>query len=109
MNRIWIFPALLSLLLLAGCATAVMNGMATGDKDYPTQQEDARITREVRMAIYRDSLLGDERIFVSTAQGVVTLRGSVDNRMHIGRAMDIARGVEGVRGVNIELALKDTP
>lgn len=92
-----------------GCATAVMSGAATGNKDYPTATEDSRISREVRTAIYRDPLLGDERIFVVTRQSVVTLSGSVDNRMHISRALEIARSVEGVRGVNIELRLKGTP
>ena len=110
MKRIFILPMLTLLLAMSGCATAVMSGAANGDDaDYPTVSKDAEITREVRMRIYRDPLLSDERIQVFTAQGVVTLRGSVDNRMHINRAMDIARGIEGVRGVNIELRLNDTP
>lgn len=99
---------------MAGCATAVMNGTATGDDprreaSYPTAQQDARITREVRMKIYQDPLLGDERIQVATRAGVVTLSGSVDNRLHVSRAMEVARGVEGVRGINLELRLKGTP
>lgn len=109
MKRLSIIPVVLSLLLATGCATAVMNGTATGDKDYPAQREDSRITREVRMAIYRDSLLSDERIHVSTAEGIVTLHGSVDSRMHINRAVEIVRNVQGVHGVNIELVLKGTP
>ncbi|HEX7048353.1 MAG TPA: BON domain-containing protein [Gammaproteobacteria bacterium] len=108
MKHLSITSVLLSLLLVAGCATAVLNGTATGSKDYPAQQEDSRITREVRMAIYRDGLLSDERIHVSTAEGIVTLRGSVDNRMHTNRAVEITRSVQGVRGVNIELVLKDS-
>lgn len=109
MKQLFIIPVIVASLFLVGCATAVMSGTATGDRDYPTVTADSRITREVRHAIYRDPLLGDERIHVATAQGVVTLRGSVDNRLHVNRALEIARSVDGVRGVNIELKLKGTP
>lgn len=100
---------LLSLPLSSGCATAVMSGAADGDNDYPTATADARITREVRTAIYRDPLLNDEAIRVSVDQGVVTLHGSVDNRMHVSRALQLARNIDGVRGVNIELIVRGTP
>jgi len=106
MRRYLIVPFLLvGLLSAAGCATAVMSGMASGDKDYQDGQRDARITREVRTQLYRDALLGDERLQVSTAQGVVTLRGSVGTREEITRAMEIVNGVAGVQGVNIQLVV----
>lgn len=109
MKRLAIFPLLLVALSLNGCATAVMSGAATGNRDYSQAQEDSRITHTVRSAIYRDPMLGDERILVSTSRGIVTLRGSVDNRMHISRVLEITESVAGVRGVNVELQLKGTP
>lgn len=112
MSRVLVLAALvLSLVVSAGCATAVLNNTASGDAsaDYPTLQQDNRITRELRTKIYRDALLGDERIHVSTAQGVVTLSGTVSNRQHANRAMELARSIEGVRGINLELKLRGTP
>lgn len=102
--------AMLSMLLLAcGCATAVMSGAATGDREYDNVAEDSRITREVRMEIYRDRVLADDRIYVSTSQGIVTLRGSVDDPADIGQAVSLANRVKGVRGVNVELHVGRRP
>lgn len=110
MNRI-AFPVLLLAVLLAatGCATAAMTGTADGDRAYSTASEDARITRDVRTGLYRDTMIGGSRIQVSTSRGIVTLRGVVDNRLHVSRALEIAESVDGVRGVNIELRVKTTP
>ena len=109
MKRLVMVPLLLLVLVANGCATAVMSGAATGDGEYSQAADDSRITREVRSALYRDPMLGDERITVSTSRGIVILRGSVDNRMHISRALELVESVKGVRGVNVELLLKGTP
>ena len=103
MKHIPAFLLLLGVPLVTGCATAVMSGAANGDRAETVMAVDARLVRDIRTLIYRDSVLGDDRIRVSSRQGVVTLSGVVDDRLHIDRAMDLVRSVEGVRGVNIEL------
>lgn len=110
MNRTYLAAWLLILMFAAsGCAAAVLSGAATGSKDYPADNQDARITREARTAIYRDALLADEAISVSTSQGVVSLRGVVDNRAQLSRAVELVNAVTGVRGINLELEIKASP
>lgn len=109
MNRLLILPLVVVILVATGCASAMLTGTATGDREYPTAMDDSRITQEVRSLLYRDPWLADERIYVSTSQRVVTLRGSVENRANVSRALNIARSVEDVRGVNIELQARAHP
>ena len=109
MNRTVLLPLLIGLVLVSGCATAVLSGSASGDREYSATAEDSRITREVRTAIYRDPLLADDRIHVTTTRGVVTLTGSVVSAEHVARAANLANAVAGVRDVNIELQLQGTP
>src|SRR5690606_36923497 len=104
-----IFLAVLLVMALSGCAAAVLTGAATGDNAYPTTGEDARIARDVRTALYRDPVVGDERIAVAVAEGRVTLSGTVTNRLHIERAAQLAGEVAGVRGVDVELQVAVRP
>ena len=103
------FLLLLAVLALnAGCAAAVMSGAADGNNEWSERQDDSRITRDVRTVIYRDAMLGDARIGVSTRDGVVTLNGVVEESAHIGRARQLAESVAGVREVNIQLRVNGT-
>ncbi|HEX7029894.1 MAG TPA: BON domain-containing protein [Gammaproteobacteria bacterium] len=99
-------PLFAAVLLASGCATAVLSGAGADDV---ASADEARITRSVRTLIYRDALLADTRIQVSTRNGVVTLRGKVNSGEELGRALSIAESVAGVRAVNIELRVNDTP
>jgi osmotically-inducible protein OsmY len=101
---------LLVMLATAACATAVMNTAGTGDSRAGEESpaiRDARITREVRTKIYRDFMLDDRRIQVSTAGGIVTLTGTVENHREARRAEELAYSVEGVRGVDLKLILRN--
>lgn len=89
--------------LLSGCATAVMSGAGGGDREWSASQADARVTRDVRTAIYRDAVLEDARISVATQQGIVTLSGHVAETSHVDRARRLAAGIAGVKQVIIQL------
>ncbi|HEX6929915.1 MAG TPA: BON domain-containing protein [Gammaproteobacteria bacterium] len=104
-NASFIPLLLVAFLSVSGCATAVMSGAGAYDEQATS---DARITREVRTLIYREPLLADTRIQVSARDGVVTLKGRVNNAEEVSRALAIAERVAGVRAVNIELRVNDT-
>lgn len=102
---------LLASTLLSGCATAIVGGAAEGTygrEDGRSSQalaEDTRITGEVRKLVYRDGVLADAEIRISTRDGIVTLRGCVAHDGHIRRATSLAHSVEGVRGIDMQLTI----
>ncbi|MCF8129717.1 MAG: BON domain-containing protein, partial [Deltaproteobacteria bacterium] len=63
------------------------------------QLNDADITDAVEDQLYRDRAVASQKIDVVTANGVVTLKGSVDNLLARERAARIAGIVKGVRSV----------
>ncbi|HET8597076.1 MAG TPA: BON domain-containing protein [Castellaniella sp.] len=66
---------------------------------------DAMINANVINAISTVPGLRQSNIQVSTLQGVVTLRGSVDSQMTAQSAVQAARQVPGVRTVNYDLRI----
>jgi osmotically-inducible protein OsmY len=73
------------------------------------QIADHRITSAVETALLFDEAVSSHLIDVSTADGVVTLSGSVDNVLAEDRAVKIAGTVKGVRSVIDKLIVAALP
>src|SRR5829696_1684689 len=85
---------LLLILLLAGCGAAT----------YGTR-DDATIATRVKIALLNDPTVGPLRLDARTAQGVVTLSGTVKTQAEADTALAVARKVPGARGVTSELKI----
>jgi osmotically-inducible protein OsmY len=94
-------------------ATDAVDDAVRGAKPTASDQSndptDVRITREIRQAIVDDDSLSTNahNVKVITVDGVVTLRGPVDDAAEQARVVSAARGVEGVK--RIENQLEVTP
>lgn len=98
-------------LLLIGFATVAMAGCAStssGDEDDKavySVADDRKLENEIRQAIMQEAGLASDRIRVSVRQRVVTVSGSVSNRMHADRIERVLRQFEDrIRGYNIEVS-----
>jgi osmotically-inducible protein OsmY len=68
--------------------------------------DDLTTTTDVKIALLNDARVGGLRLDVKTAQGVVTLSGTVPSDADAQQAMAVARKVRGVRGVTSELKIQ---
>ena len=68
--------------------------------------DDSAITAKVKAAIVAEPELGALDIQVDTANGVVTLTGTIDTPQKLDRATQVAQGVDGVKTVDNKLSLK---
>ena len=87
---------------LASVIVLVIFGFAAGCG----KPNDSKITSDVQQRINADSGLRDKQISVTTASGVVTLAGNVDNVSQQGAAGSYATSVKGVKQVvnNLQIA-----
>jgi osmotically-inducible protein OsmY len=100
-------PAILALMLvvaLAGCASAVSSGygqggMSSDGRSYSEARADNAITAQVNTLLVRDPQIRAMDIEVSTRDRVVTLSGTVPSRELAYRAGRLAASVEGVNQV----------
>ena len=68
--------------------------------------DDSSITAEVKARISTAASLKDEKIKVSTTEGVVTLMGTVKTKQAKGAATKIVKAVKGVKSLNNKLAIE---
>lgn len=68
--------------------------------------DDATITAKVKTALVAEPGLKSLQIDVDTANGVVTLSGTVDSPAVVDRATQIAQAVEGVKSVDNRLTVR---
>ena len=68
--------------------------------------DDAAITARIKSAILTDPLLKGSNIEVTTVNGVVTLRGTVNEEPDIARAIEVANTQLDVKGVQSELIVQ---
>ncbi|MBD9362371.1 BON domain-containing protein [Methylomonas fluvii] len=68
--------------------------------------DDSVITAKVKTALLNDDFLKLAPIDVTTVNGVVTLRGTVDSEQLVGRALGLVNGQEHVKSVQNELLVK---
>jgi BON domain len=74
--------------------------------DAGMELSDEQILQSVRRRLYEDVWLDVDRIDVEVEDGVVTLRGEVDDFLEVRYAWDDAWETEGVRGVVTQLTVR---
>ena len=126
-NLGWITAAVLASALAAGCdrnkpastgqserlserAAEKMDQAAADIKENAAKGKekvsDSAITAKVKTAMVAEPGLKSSKINVDTADGVVTLTGSVDTPQNLERASQVAQGIDGVKSVDNRLNLK---
>jgi osmotically-inducible protein OsmY len=93
----WLLAAVMSApLVVAACGggTAIRESM-----------DDASITTRVKTALLNEPGVNATRVDVETAQGVVTLKGSVKSQEEEQKAVAVARRITGVRDVKSTLQI----
>jgi hyperosmotically inducible protein len=68
--------------------------------------DDSMITAKLKTALLNDDFLKLSPIEVTTVNGVVTLRGTVDSEQLVGRAIGLANSQEHVKSVQNQLTIK---
>ena len=126
----WITAAVLATALAAGCDRNKPASETAGQKlDRTTEKagekmdqaaadaklkagqakdtvDDAAITAKVKTAMIAEPGLKAMKINVDTANGVVTLTGTVETPQSLERATQVAQSVDGVKSVDNRLNLK---
>jgi len=102
--KLRMLPALLTALLLAGCASGVLMGAGDPPARTAQAQVDSRLAAAVVRTLVETPDVPAMDIHVSAQDGVVVLRGHVPSRAAASRAVTVARGVPGVRAVRDMLA-----
>jgi hyperosmotically inducible protein len=125
MKKKWLLLPVIALGLV-GCQNRATDGAQDADnsdqnirdgnfdtatsEDQGEDENDLRITQEVRKALMRDSTLSTDakNIKVITQGGVVTLRGTVANSNENDTVLRITGQVRGIKRVNNLLQIKST-
>lgn len=97
---------LMALLLSLTAAAPPMHKDMDETKDDAKQIKDAEITLALEGRLARDRATPADRIDVRTDEGVVRLRGTVDNLLAQERAAALARTLKGVRAVVNQIEVK---
>jgi hyperosmotically inducible protein len=93
--------------LAAALALAATLAAACGTKSIrPVATDDAGVSTRVRTALLNDPQVAATAITVRSANGVVTLSGSVRSAAEADRAVAVARQTTGVSDVRSELAVQ---
>ena len=78
---------------------------ACGGKTISSTMDDATITARVKTALLNDTQVNATKIDVTTANGVVTMSGTVKSKQDEERAVQLARQVNGVKDVKANLTV----
>jgi hyperosmotically inducible protein len=100
--------ATLAAALLVLAATLGLSACSTTEP-VGRQVDDAALTAKVKTKLTADPEVNPFTIDVDTTDGVVTLRGRVDESGDRAEAVKLARETEGVRGVHDELTVGPAP
>ena len=101
----------LAMTALTGCAAALLGNASRGGyygsgADSRTQSQisqDGALTNAVKSKLSAEASLKGQAVTVETYQGVVTLKGTVQNVEQRATAERLARSVKGVKNVRNEL------
>lgn len=72
----------------------------------PSGNDDAHITQMIEQKLGNAAVLSGDNVHVQVNNGVVVLRGTVDDQQSERRAVNLAGSVNGVRNVRSELVVK---
>jgi hyperosmotically inducible protein len=90
----------------ASTSTETNTPPATDTQTVGAEVDDGMITTKVKTALLADDTVKGLDINVETAQGVVSLNGTVDSQTQVDMAAQVAKGVEGVKDVQNNLTVK---
>ena len=102
----------LTALLAAGCTATKNTGIAVGEGAKEAAEQvnqtatDASITAAVKMKMADDPNVSASDINVDTADGRVTLNGTVQNSSEADKAVNLAKSVDGVKSVKSNLVVR---
>jgi osmotically-inducible protein OsmY len=85
------------------------SGQASSTASIPQDVKDGWITTKIQARYFADANVKGQQIYVSTANGVVTLRGSVENDCIRATALQLARNTGAVAGVHDRLTISPEP
>lgn len=101
-----IASVLLALTLVAPLASVACGGAATTRANVSGPVDDGTITARVKTALLNEKQMDPTHIDVQTANGVVTLTGTVKNKESEAKAIAVARGIRGVTDVKSSLRVE---
>lgn len=100
-TAVFLATATIAPVLTTGCGASATNRAATS-----AALDDATISTRVKTALLNAPGISPTKVDVATAQGVVTLSGSVKSKQEEQTAVDTARRVNGVRDVKSTLQIQ---
>ncbi len=94
-------------MFIGGCASLLVSrpSGSSGTSGTPSTS-DARVTNQVNAALVREPGISSLDVYVSTYQGVVTLKGYVSSERMKSRAAELANSVAGVQAVRNQIRLR---
>lgn len=104
-------PLIASLPLITGLSLATTNIMAADNFQSKVTQNvsDSAITTKIKAEMTANKILNPLDVSVSTHNGVVSLKGTVDSDTEYEQAISIAQSVSGVKDINADkLEVKDS-
>jgi len=101
-----IASVLLTFTLMAPFATLACGGAATTRANVSGPVDDGTITARVKTALLNEKEMDPTHIDVQTANGIVTLTGTVRNKESETKAIAVARGIRGVTDVKSSLRVE---
>jgi len=111
MKKIFVTTLILQVVLLSGCAGALLGNGGRPDNSQVKEQRsveqikaDGKITSNIKARYADDVIL--RKLNVRTYQGEVTLLGVVPTRNIMQRAINLAASVKGVKKVRSGLRLR---
>lgn len=86
---------------LSACATSGEGTDNAADEPRFSAGEDAKLENRIQRMIREDSAFIGDRIEIEVEQRVVTVTGTVSNRLDASRLERMIREIEEVRGINM--------
>lgn len=98
----------LSVLWLTACASLLVANPGTrqSGNSHSSSSSDARITNAVNAALVREREISSLDVYVSTYNGVVTLKGYVSSSAIKNKAGQVTASCSGVRSVRNQLRIR---
>lgn len=103
MAKVTTAATLIALAFAGPTGASAADGTKTTTESVKTTVSDSWITSKTKIALFADSRAPGSAVSVETKNGMVSLRGKVENAAEKQAAEEIARGIDGVRGVRNEL------
>ena len=102
------------LIMLQGCAAAVVGGAATGgyyvgkdERKFDTIMDDAAITTSINSKLLSTKGVSTFDINVDTHNGIVTLQGEVPSKTIMNKVIALSKKTKGVKKVISKLKITD--